>query len=102
MAYQADYYAGKNEDAIAAQLSTEGYQPKRVEDKPNSRYDNHRNTYEIVLAFLDGSADITVGNQTFHCSAGDRLEIAGLVPHSARVGPDGCVYLMVQKPYQTD
>lgn len=102
MMYQAGYYNNLSEDQIAARLSGEGIKPKRVVELPFSRFDSHRNTYDIVLAFLEGSAEIQVGENTYLCGAGDRLLITGAVPHSASVGPYGCTYLMTQMPFQSD
>jgi quercetin dioxygenase-like cupin family protein len=88
------YYQGKSEDEIALELAAQGTRPERVQDAPGSRYDGHKNTDDIVMAFVQGSAEVRVGDTVFRCEPGDRLTIDGDTEHSAQVGSDGVVYLM--------
>lgn len=53
-------------------------------------------SYDLVLAFLRGSAEIRIGDQVYHCVPGDKLNIPGVMPHSGVVGTEGVVYLMTQ------
>ncbi len=94
--YESQTYARLNEDEIFAQLACEGYAPRRVNEVPGSVYDCHRNDCDLVLAFLRGSAEVRVGDHVYHCVAGDKLNIPGVLPHSAVVGTEGVVYLMTQ------
>ena len=92
------YFTGKTLLEIASELCSEGTQPRRVVERPGSRYDSHTNPQDIVLAFLEGSAEITIGGRVFYCEAGDRLHINGHVEHSGVVGFEGCEYLMTMMP----
>lgn len=94
--YESQKYQNLSEDEIFARLTCEGHRPSRVVEAPGAIYDSHRNTYDLVLAFLRGSAEIRVGAHVFHCVAGDKLNIPGNLPHSAVVGTQGVVYLMTQ------
>lgn len=94
--YENQKYGGLSEDEIFARLTCEGHRPIRVIEQPGAIYDSHLNTYDLVLAFLRGSAEIRVGEQVYHCIPGDKLNIPGSLPHSAVVGTQGVVYLMTQ------
>ncbi len=96
------YYYGKDEHEIAVELSREGLAPKRVVEAPGSRYDWHKNAFDILMAFLEGSAEIRIGEDVYRCKPGDRLVISGGIEHSAVVGDEGCVYLMTQCPTCAD
>ena len=94
--YEKQFYRNLNSDQIYVKLTCEGHTPRRVVEAPHAIYDCHKNAYDLVLAFLSGSAEIKIGDQTYHCAAGDRLNIPGVAPHSAVVGAEGVVYLMTQ------
>lgn len=94
--YESQAYGNLSEDEIFGKLSCEGCAPHRVVEGPGAVYDNHRNSYDLVLAFLRGSAEVRVGQQVYHCVAGDKLNIPGDLPHSAVIGTQGVVYLMTQ------
>jgi mannose-6-phosphate isomerase-like protein (cupin superfamily) len=97
------YYQNLNEHEIANKLSGEGgIQPKRVQEGPNSRYDGHKNSNDLILAFISGSATIRVGEKIYECAAGDQLVVQGGTTHSAEIGTDGCVYYMTQLPTRGD
>lgn len=94
--YERQAYINLSEDQIFSRLTSEGHTPRRVVEAPGALYDSHTNPCDLVLAFLRGSAEIRVGNQVYHCVAGDKLNIPGSLPHSAVVGTQGVVYLMTQ------
>ena len=96
------YYRDLTEDEIASQISCEGTRATRVVEPPGSIYDRHKNLNDIVLAFLRGSARITIGERCFDCRPGDRLIIKGDVMHSAIIGNEGCTYFMTQIPVLAD
>jgi hypothetical protein len=100
--HRKGFYRGKSEYEIAAELGCEGLTPRRIEELPGSRYELHMHADDVVMAFLAGSAEITIGDRQYSCSAGDRLVIDGEVGHSALVGPAGCVYLMTPVPTYAD
>ena len=96
------YYHDMTEDEIAGQISGEGLRPVRVVEAPGSIYNCHKNLNDLLLAFVLGSADITIGGRCYHCLPGDRLLIKGDILHSAIVGTSGCVYWMTQLPVLAD
>jgi quercetin dioxygenase-like cupin family protein len=96
------YYLGRSEHEIAVDLGREGLAPKRIVEQPGSRYDRHKNAFDILMAFVSGSANIRIGERNYVCRAGDRLIISGGIEHSAVVGDNGCVYFMTQCPTCAD
>jgi mannose-6-phosphate isomerase-like protein (cupin superfamily) len=94
--YEPGAYSDLSEDQIFGKLTCEGHRPHRAIERPGAVYQTHKNTYDLVLAFLRGSADILVGDRMYHCVPGDKLNIPGSTPHSGVVGTQGVVYLMTQ------
>ena len=94
--HEQQTYNDLNENEILSLVSCEGYTPRRVIEPPGAIYSTHKNSYDLVLAFLHGSAEIRVGEKLYHCVAGDKLNIPGSLPHSAVVGNRGVVYLLTQ------
>lgn len=96
------YYRNLTENEIASKISSEGTNATRVVERPGSIYQCHKNLNDIVLAFLRGSARVTIGDRCFDCRPGDRLVIKGDIMHSAVIGSEGCTYLMTQIPVFAD
>jgi hypothetical protein len=94
--HEKQYYRDLSADQIYLKLTCEGHTPRRVVEAPNAIYDSHRNPFDLVLAFLAGSAQITIGDRVYFCTPGDRLNIPGSTPHSGVVGAEGVIYLMTQ------
>ncbi|MEO8395410.1 MAG: hypothetical protein ABI700_20620 [Chloroflexota bacterium] len=94
--YEQQAYRSLNEYEILSKISCEGCTPHRVIEAPGAVYGTHKNSYDLILAFLRGSAEIRVGEKVYQCVAGDKLNIPGRLPHSAVVGKKGVVYLLTQ------
>lgn len=94
--HKPNAYKGMDEDQIRMEMGREGYNPRRVEEAPNTVYKPRKNLVDLLLVFLKGDAHLRVGDEEFHCNAGDRLQIPGNVEYSARVGKDGVVYLLTE------
>lgn len=95
--YQADFYRNLSAAQIEAQVIAEGFDPLRIADPPGHVYPPHTHPETKLLAFLQGSMEVTVAGQTYQCQAGDRLLIPGNVEHAARVTDEGCVYFWSEK-----
>ncbi|HLU10336.1 MAG TPA: AraC family ligand binding domain-containing protein [Oceanobacillus sp.] len=94
--YKPGFYLGRDEAGICAALSCEGYRPQRIEEPPGAVYDAQRHLTDILIAYVQGSAEVRVGDRIYNCRAGDRLLIPGNIEHSAKIGPEGVVYLMTE------
>lgn len=94
--HKPGFYLGADEDHICAALSCEGYRPQRIEEPPGAVYDAQQHLTDILIAYVKGSADVRIGDRIYNCCAGDRLLIPGNIEHSAKIGPEGVVYLMTE------
>lgn len=94
--HQPQYYRSLSEDQIYCALTSEGFAPQRVVNAPGTVYGSRRERCDLILAFIQGSADIQIGDKHYACVAGDRLNVPGARPHSAIVGEQGVTYLMTQ------
>jgi quercetin dioxygenase-like cupin family protein len=90
--YEPGRDARRDETAVLHDLQREGWDPLRFSDPPGAVYPPHRHAETKRLAFLAGSMEVRVGDETYRCLPGDRLVIAGDTEHAAVVGPDGCTF----------
>jgi quercetin dioxygenase-like cupin family protein len=95
--YQPGFYASLSIPQIREQILAEGFDPIQINDPAGHIYPPHHHPETKLLAFLSGGMDVSVGDQSFHCVAGDRLLIPGNAEHSARATADGCVYFWSEK-----
>lgn len=100
--YEPQVYAGLSEDAICERVSRHGHNAHKVVELPHASYENHKNTNDLVLGFVTGSADIRIGEEVFHVVGGDKMNIPGGRPHSGLVGAEGIVYYVTQCENCTD
>jgi quercetin dioxygenase-like cupin family protein len=89
-----------NQQQLAAQLRREGFSHTYVwEDGPNASYPQHAHPMETAHVILRGEMTLTmVGKsqkQTFR--AGDRCDVPAGAIHSARMGENGCRYLIGER-----
>ncbi len=89
--YQKHFYTGKTAEEIELSLQREGLHVEIEEDEPGTIYDPHAHD-ETILAIVEGSMKLLVGDATFHLRKGDRFTVPANAPHSAIVGSKGCVY----------
>jgi quercetin dioxygenase-like cupin family protein len=95
--YTAQAYKGMNSNRIAEIIRQEGFDPILINDMPGYTYPEHEHPETKLLAFLKGSMQVNVGNQSFACSAGDKLVIPGNTVHSAIAGDRGCTFFWSEK-----
>ncbi len=95
--YLPKQYAGWSEDAIAKDAKLEGFAPFHFTNKPGDIYPPHAHPETKLLVFLEGSMEVRVADQLFHCEAGDKLIIPGNMTHEATVGPQGCTFFWSEK-----
>lgn len=84
----------ENKEAIKERLTREGYS-KLVEydDPPNEVFPDHDHPGDQFLVVLKGSISITMNGKTGVLRPGDEMFFPAKVIHSAKVGPEGCLYL---------
>jgi mannose-6-phosphate isomerase-like protein (cupin superfamily) len=95
--YHPQEFNHKSEAEIIAAIKHLGFDPLKIRNAPKARYPEHSHPEEKVLVFLEGSMEVTVDHQLFHCKTGDQLIIPGNKSHSAIAGPQGCTFLWAEK-----
>lgn len=84
------------------QLNEEGYSNIRVyRDAPNAFYLDHVHSDRTVHVVLEGSMEFTLRGKPTAYKVGDRFEIPAGRSHSAKIGPEGCVWMYGDKPSVT-
>jgi quercetin dioxygenase-like cupin family protein len=84
-----------DEQLLMKQLQDEGFDDVYVwEDSPDMNYPPHQHPDVSAHIILTGEMTVTVDGQTRTYKPGERFDIPGKTPHAARVGPEGCKYLV--------
>jgi mannose-6-phosphate isomerase-like protein (cupin superfamily) len=87
-----------NERELIAQLVSEGFSHTYVwEDVPNARYPNHTHGVQTAHIILSGEMALTMDGVTRTYRAGERCDVPANAVHSARMGPQGCRYLIGER-----
>ncbi|HVB33256.1 MAG TPA: cupin domain-containing protein [Patescibacteria group bacterium] len=84
--------------ALEAQLHQEGFGHTYVwEDGPHASYPNHTHLSETAHIILSGEMTLTMNGQSSTYRIGERVDVPAGEVHSARMGPEGCRYLIGEK-----
>ena len=87
-----------DERKCAESLEEEGYSNTYVwQDAADAFYPQHTHATETAHIILSGEMTLTTsaGSRTFR--AGERCDVPAGAKHSARMGPQGCRYLIGEK-----
>ena len=91
------FYKGLSESEIKKHIETEGFSPMKIRNDPDYVYEEHSHPETKLLAFLEGSMEVTVDGEHYSCVKGDKMIIEGNVSHSAVVGNEGCTFFWSEK-----
>ncbi|MCL6565921.1 MAG: cupin domain-containing protein [Acidobacteriia bacterium] len=84
--------------ALHEQLRREGFAHTYVwQDGPHAYYPEHTHPTETAHIILEGEMTLTQGGQTRTYRAGERVDVPAGALHSARMGPQGCRYLIGER-----
>ena len=84
-----------NEKELMEQLKKEGFERVYVwEDASNAYHPSHTHSTKTAHIIVNGVIDITMHGKVYRLKEGDRLDVPANEVHSARVGPDGCRYII--------
>jgi mannose-6-phosphate isomerase-like protein (cupin superfamily) len=87
-----------DEEALVKKLKDEGFGHTYVwQDGPHTHYPNHTHAEETAHIVLSGEMMLTVGGKTETYRTGDRCDVPARTVHSARMGPQGCRYLIGER-----
>ncbi len=83
---------------LEEQLHAEGFRRTYIwQDAPRTFYPDHTHPRETAHIILDGEMMLTMQGKTVTYKAGDRCDVPAGAVHSARMGPNGCRYLIGEK-----
>lgn len=68
------------------------------DDPPNEMFPDHDHPGDQLLVVLNGSLSITMNGKTSVLGPGDKMLFPAKIVHSAKVGPEGCLYLDGERP----
>jgi hypothetical protein len=86
------------EAELRKQLETEGFGHTFVwQDGPQAFYPDHTHAGLTAHIILEGEMTLTTGGASRIYRAGERCDVAAGAVHSARMGPQGCRYLVGEK-----
>jgi quercetin dioxygenase-like cupin family protein len=84
-----------DEQQLTKQLLDEGFDDVYVwEDGPNLYYPEHRHPGVSAHIILEGEMTITLDGQEHTYKPGERFDVPAKTGHTARMGPEGCKYLV--------
>jgi len=80
------------------QLRKEGFKHIYVwQDGPDTWYPDHRHPTVSTHIILEGEMTLTLNGEARTYGVGERCDVPGRTVHSARMGPQGCRYLIGEK-----
>ncbi|MDE3109559.1 MAG: hypothetical protein KGL02_06420 [Acidobacteriota bacterium] len=83
---------------LESRLRSEGFSHTYVwQDEPHAFYPDHTHAGLTAHIILDGEMTLTMGGASRTYRAGERRDVPGGAVHSARMGPQGCRYLIGEK-----
>ncbi len=79
-------------------LGVEGYSGLYVQEDPAGLfYSDHTHALTSMHVILSGSMELIIGGVSHVLKEGDRFDVPANAVHSAKMGPDGCKYLIGEK-----
>jgi quercetin dioxygenase-like cupin family protein len=91
-------YKGMKKEEIFELLRKEGF--KKIyfwEDYPGSYYPYHTHDFYSAHIVIEGKIKIRTDEGEFEFVEGDRFDVEKGEKHLAKVGPEGCVYIVAEK-----
>jgi mannose-6-phosphate isomerase-like protein (cupin superfamily) len=87
-----------DEKKLAKQLEREGFGHTYVwQDGPNAFYPEHAHDTETAHIILSGEMTLTMNDQAETYCVGGRCDVPAKAVHSAKMGPNGCRYLIGER-----
>ena len=87
-----------NESEAKQQLQKEGFSTIYIwQDGPNAFYGDHTHPVLTAHIILDGEMTLTQQGEIKTYKEGERVDVPAKTVHSAKMGPNGCKYLIGEK-----
>lgn len=86
-----------NQEEWISSLKKEGFENVYViKDDPNFEYSTHTHEKACVHIILAGSMGLQSNDGLKELSQGERINIPAGTTHSAKMGPQGCKYIVAE------
>jgi mannose-6-phosphate isomerase-like protein (cupin superfamily) len=83
---------------LERQLRAEGFRRTYIwQDLPHTHYPAHTHASLTAHIVLDGEMTLTVAGESRTFRTGERCDVPAGTVHAARMGPQGCRYLIGEK-----
>lgn len=83
-----------NKEQIKARMLREGFATiNEYDDPPNEVFPDHDHPADQLLVVLKGEISVTMNGETTMLQPGEEMFFPAKTIHSAKVGPEGCLYL---------
>ncbi len=90
--------AMENKEDIKKRLQKYGYLViYEYDDPPNEEFPDHIHEGEELAVIISGSLEVKMDGVDYFLKAGDEIVFPAKMIHSAKVGPNGCVYVVGEK-----
>jgi len=87
-----------DQKSLERKLHEEGFHHTYVwQDGANAFYPDHTHAVDTAHIILDGEMTLAQGGETRTFSVGERSDVPAGAVHSAKMGPNGCKYLIGEK-----
>ncbi|HKS83381.1 MAG TPA: cupin domain-containing protein [Candidatus Acidoferrales bacterium] len=87
-----------SESQLRKKLETEGFSHTFVwQDDPGAFYPDHTHAGITTHVILDGEMTLKMNGTSRTYRAGERCDVPAGATHSAKMGPQGCRYLVGEK-----
>jgi mannose-6-phosphate isomerase-like protein (cupin superfamily) len=87
-----------NENELAKQLEKEGFSHTCIwQDGPGVFYPEHTHGTETAHIIVSGEMTLMMNGESETYRAGDRCDVSAGAVHSAKMGPQGCRYLIGER-----
>jgi mannose-6-phosphate isomerase-like protein (cupin superfamily) len=87
-----------NENELRRKLEAEGFSHTFVwQDGPGAFYPDHTHNDLTAHIILDGEMTLTMSGESKTYREGDRCDVPASAVHSAKMGPQGCRYIIGEK-----
>lgn len=63
-------------------------------DKPDTEYAEHSHEGKVTFYILKGNIRMTIAGISKEVQTGERCDVPIGAPHTAKVGPEGCTFLV--------
>lgn len=88
----------RNESELRRKLEAEGFSHTFVwQDGPRAFYPDHTHQGFTAHLILDGEMTLEMNGESLTYRGGDRCDVPAGAVHSARMGPEGCRYIVGEK-----